>query len=495
MANLSQDAGALDRARGCMAGQLAGDSLGSLAEFMRPNDIDALYPGGIRDMEDGGVWKTIAGQPTDDSEMALALARGILRRGGYSQAAARDGYVRWIESNPFDCGNTVCAGLLGERNFASQANGAMMRVSPLAILGAPRSDAEVEEWAALDAEITHPNRVCVDANRLYAAAISRAIKTGCGAAELYESIRKRADEMGADATLIAAVRSAESEPPASYAQPTAGWVLVAFQNALWQLLRADSVEDALADTISRGGDADTNAAICGALLGAVRGASSMPPRWIRTLQKCQPGFGLPGVLNPRPAEYWPDDFVELADALLAAGQSPPPPEKPVEFCYWVVPGKLLAGEYPRNLDGETSAEKMGALTDAGIASFIDLTTPEDELFPYGEWLGSAERHSFPIPDLDIPRSPGQTRRILDLIDANLADGKPTYVHCWGGIGRTGVIIGCWLARHGRGGQAALAELGRLWQNNPKSAWTESPQTRAQKRYITEWNEAEGEENP
>lgn len=482
MANLFQDAGALDRARGCMAGQLAGDSLGSLVEFEYPDSISRDYPNGVRDMEDGGVWDTIAGQPTDDSEMALSLARSILDSGGYVQAAARDGYVRWIESEPFDWGRTVAAGLLGERNFHSQANGAMMRISPLAIFGAARSDAEVEEWAALDAEITHPNRVCVEANRLYAAAISRSARTGCGAAELYESIRKRADAMGADATLIAAIRDAETKPPASYGPPTAGWVLVAFQNALWQLLHADSVEDALADTISRGGDTDTNAAICGALLGAVHGVSSMPNRWLETLKNCRPEFGRAGVCKPRPAEYWPSDFIELSDALLAAGQ------KPIEFCYWVIPGKLLAGEYPRNKDDESSPAKIRALTDAGVTSFIDLTEEgEHGLKPYSHLLGEeTERRRFPIRDLSIPNSPDQTARILDQIDANIADGKPTYVHCWGGIGRTGVIIGCWLARHGRGGQAALDELRRLWQNNPKSAWTESPQTDAQKRYITEW---------
>ncbi len=488
--SLSQDPAALDRARGCLAGQLAGDSLGSLVEFKSPGYISRRYPYGVREMEYSVVWRTIAGQPTDDSEMALSLARGILRRGGYDQDAAREGYVRWAESDPFDIGNTVASALLfNELKHDSQANGAMMRISPLAIFGAARSDTEVEEWARLDAEITHPNRVCVQANRLYAAAISRAVRTGCGADALYESIRKRADAMGAESTLADAIRAAQSAPPASYGPPTAGWVLVAFQNALWQLLHADSVEDALADTISRGGDTDTNAAICGALLGAVRGVSAMPYHWIRTLQKCRPGFGREGVINPRPAEYWPWDFVELADALLN-GHYPPPPEKPVQFCYWVIPGKLLAGEYPRNLDDESSPAKIRALTDAGIASFIDLTERgEHGLKPYSHLLGeTTERRRFPIRDLDIPGSPDQTKQILDQIDANMADGKPTYVHCWGGIGRTGVIIGCWLARHGDGGQAALDELRRLWTNNPKSAWTASPQMPAQFRYITEWNE-------
>lgn len=486
-----RDAASRDRARGCMAGQLAGDSLGSLVEFMDPAQISLYYPyGGVRDMEDGGVWDNIEGQLTDDSEMALALTRAILRNSEYDPQKAREAYVRWFRSGPFDCGDTIRAALSGAgRDFDSQANGAMMRISPLAIFGASYSDDCVEAWARADAEITHPNPVCVQANALYAAAISRAIRTGCGAGELYESIRNRAEEMGADASLIAAVRAAENAPPSDFATWKAGWVLVAFQNALWQLLHTEDVEDALADTISRGGDTDTNAAICGALLGAVHGLSAIPWRWVESLRYCRPEGE--DITHPRPPEYWPTYFIELADGLLAAREhrlapAKPPPEKPIEHCYWVIPGKILAGEYPRDLDDESSAEKMRALTEAGVAAFIDLTAPGDTLFPYDEWLGDAERRSFPIDDMDIPQSPEQTAAILDLIDDNMENGKTTYIHCWGGIGRTGVIVGCWLARHGRGGQAALDELSRLWADNPKSAWTPSPQTPEQCDYVTNW---------
>ncbi|WDI37865.1 ADP-ribosylglycohydrolase family protein [Entomospira culicis] len=63
----------LSRAQGCLMGQVAGDSLGSLVEFKNPKMIRQLYPNGVRKLEDGGVWRTLAGQPTDDSELALAL--------------------------------------------------------------------------------------------------------------------------------------------------------------------------------------------------------------------------------------------------------------------------------------------------------------------------------------------------------------------------------------------------------------------------------------
>ena len=63
------------RAQGSLLGQLAGDALGGLVEFRTPEDIRREYPGGVRELSDGGTWNTIAGQPTDDSEMALMQPR------------------------------------------------------------------------------------------------------------------------------------------------------------------------------------------------------------------------------------------------------------------------------------------------------------------------------------------------------------------------------------------------------------------------------------
>ena len=71
----------LERAQGCLMGQLVGDSLGSLVEFLTSSEIKELYPKGVTELQDGGTWNTIAGQPTDDSEMALVLARTLIRRG------------------------------------------------------------------------------------------------------------------------------------------------------------------------------------------------------------------------------------------------------------------------------------------------------------------------------------------------------------------------------------------------------------------------------
>ena len=79
----------LSRARGCLLGQLAGDALGSLVEFQTPEQIRHAYPDGVRELAAGGTWNTLAGQPTDDSEMALMLARMLIKRGAFDATAAR----------------------------------------------------------------------------------------------------------------------------------------------------------------------------------------------------------------------------------------------------------------------------------------------------------------------------------------------------------------------------------------------------------------------
>lgn len=165
---------------------------------------------------------------------------------------------------------------------------------------------------------------------------------------------------------------------------------------------------------------------------------------------------------------------------------------PIENCYWVSPGSLLAGEYPRTPDERESRQKIGALIGAGVRAFIDLTEVTDDLLPYALFLNEHKdlkisHQRFPIEDVSIPESKTATA-VLDAIDSHIRIGRIVYVHCWGGVGRTGVIVGCWLSRHGYHGEAALARLGALWQKCPKSARKTSPETEIQKQFITNWTE-------
>ena len=95
-----------------------------------------------------------------------------------------------------------------------------------------------------------------------------------------------------------------------------GWVLTAFQNAVHELLHAPTLEEGVVATVQCGGDTDTNAAICGALLGAVYGREAIPRGWEETIAGCRP---TPETTQPRPEEYWPHDALRLAERIVQAG--------------------------------------------------------------------------------------------------------------------------------------------------------------------------------
>ncbi len=325
----------LARAQGCLIGQIAGDSLGSLVEFQSAASIARRYPGGPRLLSDGGTWDTIAGQPTDDSELALALARSLALAGNYDENAIARAYVDWYVSGPFDIGGTITAALQsaaanrdgrgvasavrGVANRDSQANGAMMRISPLGIFGVGLSRADLAASARADASLTHPHGICQDSNVAYTAAIAFAIQTGASPDKICDYALETSEKASLDQSVIECLREAKSYPPANYEQ-NQGWVLIALQNAFYQLVHAPSLEEGVVDTVRRGGDTDTNAAIAGALLGAAWGLETVPRQWIDCILCCRPEEGRAGVRRPRPQEYWPIDVLTLAARLLTAAE-------------------------------------------------------------------------------------------------------------------------------------------------------------------------------
>lgn len=308
----------LERAQGCLLGQLTGDALGSVVEFQDRAAIARNHPRGVRDLADGGTWNLIAGQPTDDSEMALALARSLLRESGQYAADAAEAYIRWARSVPFDMGHTTRTGIAalarGERPASdSQSNGALMRVSPIGIFaqGDPHRAADL---ARADAALTHPSAVCLASNAACAAALAVGVAGGT-ARDMIAAAEQWAGPDPAGDLVRERLVLARRAMPENF-QHQMGWVLTAFQNAFYWLMQDASLEEAVMATVAQGGDTDTNAAICGALLGAAQGRATVPPRWRESVLTCR---AAPGTRRPRPPEYWPDDALELAEALVAAG--------------------------------------------------------------------------------------------------------------------------------------------------------------------------------
>jgi hypothetical protein len=127
--------------------------------------------------------------------------------------------------------------------------------------------------------------------------------------------------------------------------------------------------------------------------------------------------------------------------------------RPIKDCYWIVPDRFLAGEYPRDKDKQTSEEKIKALLRIGVNWFVDLTKLDDRYEPYIDMvrrLGGDRvfMKRFPVHDDSFPYSRIQTAEILNTIDYVIEQKGIVYLHCWGGTGRTGTIVGHWLTRHG-----------------------------------------------
>ena len=178
------------------------------------------------------------------------------------------------------------------------------------------------------------------------------------------------------------------------------------------------------------------------------------------------------------------------------------PDRPIPNSYWVVRDRLAAGEYPGHWQPDKAAAKVGTLLDAGIDHFVDLTeegecTSFGLLLPYSDDADAEarrrgltacwERH--PICDENVPCSPEEMTAILDAIDTALDDGKTVYVHCYGGIGRTGTVVGCWLVRHGSSGDEALDRVGELFERMEKAPYRSgSPETSEQEAYVRNWTE-------
>lgn len=160
-------------------------------------------------------------------------------------------------------------------------------------------------------------------------------------------------------------------------------------------------------------------------------------------------------------------------------------------CYWVAPGRLVAGEYPGAFDDvEETCRKLGGLLECGVRTFVDLTQ-DGELDPYEDRLREeADRrgvavtyHRHEVEDLNVP-SPHGMRAILDLIAESSAEA-PVYVHCWGGIGRTGTVVCCWLVEQGMTGEEALAEIARL-RAHTRKRFRPSPEMPGQASFVRNW---------
>ena len=167
-----------------------------------------------------------------------------------------------------------------------------------------------------------------------------------------------------------------------------------------------------------------------------------------------------------------------------------PAQLPLPNCYWVLPGQLLAGEYPGGPAPEATRTRLQRLLAVGIECFFDLTQPGEVAPrpPYeGELPAGVEYLRAPVADHAVPEERAQMAAILETLSRALGAGRPVYLHCRAGIGRTAMVAGCLLVERGMSGEEALSELNRLWQQSARAGeWPSVPETAEQTQYVRTW---------
>jgi hypothetical protein len=169
--------------------------------------------------------------------------------------------------------------------------------------------------------------------------------------------------------------------------------------------------------------------------------------------------------------------------------------KPIGESYWVEPGQLLAGEHPGHWDEGVVRRRLTGLLDAGIRLFVDLSSRSDGVHSYKALLEKicrdrgifAEYLWEPMREDGVPDRAEDVVHVLRAIQAGLDAGIRVYVHCNDGVGRTGMIVGCWLVERGFDPEAALEELARRFAAmNKAQSFRSTPSDALQAEWVENW---------
>lgn len=253
-----------------------GDALGATTEFMTPAEIRDRY-GVHREIVGGGWLKLSPGQVTDDTEMTLCVARGIVGSGRWSLGPIADRFARWLSGGPADVGATCRRGIEEYREKGrleappderGAGNGAAMRIAPVALYTLGNEEL-LSRLAVEQAHITH-NHPLSDAACV---SVGKMIQRGLLGAPL-PVLRATAGELAA--------RHPEFRLE-GYDGESSAYVVDTLRTAFDAFFSTDNFEDCIVKTVNRGGDADTAGSIAGAIAGARYGFDAIPRRWLQAL--------------------------------------------------------------------------------------------------------------------------------------------------------------------------------------------------------------------
>lgn len=352
----------------------------------------------------------------------------------------------------------------------------LMRVAPIA-LAYLRAPEQALRFARLSSETTHGGVEAADACRFFVGLLLGAFQ-GKSKEELlspdYEPFEGAFAEEPLCAPIAEIARGSYKmkEPPEIRA---GGYVVPALEAALWAFYWSDSFEEAALKAVNLGEDADTVGAIVGQIAGAYYGVSGIPETWRELIAQA-------------------DMITAMAVNLYRKFN------RPYGRSYWAAPGLLLCGFVPGDSNPTKCREKLSALLDCGATCFVNLmeesevnwegkpfTPYQGTLFELAEERGINVSYArIPIIDQDITNV-ATMKRILDVIDGAHRDGQCVYLHCWGGKGRTGSVVGCWFTRHGLSPHEALDYVKELRDFAPDDKADEpSPENDEQRGFVLAW---------
>ena len=179
------------------------------------------------------------------------------------------------------------------------------------------------------------------------------------------------------------------------------------------------------------------------------------------------------------------------------------PSLPFNQAYWVVPDRFMAGCYPGAEHSVDSLDKLRGLLEHGIRHIINLMETaevnsngnpfvpyEDQMTAIARAMGcNLEIDRRPIRDYGIP-TPKAMKKLLDLIDLSIENNQPVYLHCLGGLGRTGTVVGCYLARHGYDSGPKVFDIIRTLRRDTATHQLASPETAQQIELVCSWRQGE-----
>lgn len=267
-----------ERALGAFLGFAVGDALGATVEFLTRREIEAKY-GVHRKMIGGGWLHLTPGQVTDDTEMALALGRSLVRQGTFDAKDVCEEFAAWLKSGPVDIGNTCRRGIRrymihgtteGVFCDGDGGNGAAMRMLPLAIATLYRPDL-YEEWTLKQSHITHHHPLSDDAALTFGRMV-RALLLGEGIKGAREIAR----------LLVEKHKAFKFEP---YRGQSSAYVVDTVQTVFHFYFVTDSFKTCVIETVNQGGDADTTGALAAMLAGATYGQQDIPAAWLSKLDR------------------------------------------------------------------------------------------------------------------------------------------------------------------------------------------------------------------